>query len=175
MDNFLLKLLFIVGNTVFYGSIRSDIHTYETFLHTYTLIHLFNVLIVKFMYLRTYVFRFTFKKKESVPFCTYVHSKTQFFWFGHLISMPKMAKPKTPEMSSPLREEESEYTNGITHKLNFKSGDCIPTFRFCITHLLFAIFISSSNRRNRCYCGSLSHQTKTNFGRVSVTRWRKYV
>ena len=79
---------------------------------------------------------------QKIRFCTILYLRTfqkPIFSFGRLICMPKMAKPKTPEMSSPSREEESEYRNGLTHKLNFRSGDTIPTVRFCITHLLFCI------------------------------------
>ena len=126
------------------------------------------------MHLRTY----SHVILQKIRFCTILYLRTfqkPIFLFGRLICMPKMAKPKTPEMSSPLREEESEYRNGLTHKLNFRSGDCILTFRFCITHLLIALFISLSNRHHRCYCGCLSYQKNTNFGCVSVTRWRKYV
>ena len=126
-------------------------------------------------YAPTYVFTCTFTKNKSLYHLVLTYIPKTYFSFGRLICMPKMAKPKTPEMSSPLREEESEYRNGLTHKLNFRSGDCILTFRFYITHLLIALFISLSNRHHRCYCGCLSYQKNTNLGCVSVTRWQKYV
>ena len=60
--------------------------------------------------------------------------------------MRKMAKPKSPEMSSSLQQEEGECRNSLTHKLNFKSGDLIPTLKFWIINLLFEIFVLSWNR-----------------------------
>ena len=62
------------------------------------------------MHLRTY----SHVILQKIRFCTILYLRTfqkPIFLFGRLFCMPKMAKPKTPEMSSPLREEESEYRN----------------------------------------------------------------